>query len=241
MIRFLLLLTVLSPAPAGAQWVCGDYRRPDAPTVPPGPSFGDPQTGYHDENFRADLVALFRLLSIRAGLTHVKLDYRIDERAIARAVDQPRPIVQISTGLRRFVRNREQLAFVLAHELGHVALGHHDRLRALWRDAKWSWDRSPESRDPYATPEEWKRRAHASLCGPFFAGVRDLEREADAYAARLVHEAGFDPEHGAMVFLQEIDLLWAAGELDAPSSHPSMQERADSVRRLSDELKGGGR
>ena len=121
--------------------------------------------------------------------------------------------IVVTTGLLGFVRSPDQLAWALAHELGHHALEHTEqaKLQALL------------SRLLIATsggaPDPLKRI--------------DLERQADIFAADLMIRAGFDLREARTV-LRWIEVLQGP-EGDVARSHPANQERIDALDRMIEE------
>ncbi|MGJ8545296.1 MAG: M48 family metalloprotease [Sulfitobacter sp.] len=127
----------------------------------------------------------------------------------------------------------EEMASVIAHELGHVALGH-SRRRMI--------DFSGQNA---------MRTALAMVLGRFipFVGIwiangltsllaarlsRSDEYEADAYAAALLHKAGIGV--GAQISLfEKLEALTQSNHGKAPAwllSHPKSQERIAALRAL---------
>ena len=94
------------------------------------------------------------------------------------------------------------IAFVLAHEIGHVVLRHH---RAIFDPKYWT--------------DNTKSVAARS---------REFEHEADVFGAKLAHAAGYNPARAFEVwndFLKEIELLFPQG------THPPYQQRIDHIRK----------
>tara|TARA_R110002049_G_scaffold10127_1_gene50121 strand:+ start:81292 stop:81972 length:681 start_codon:yes stop_codon:yes gene_type:complete len=127
----------------------------------------------------------------------------------------------------------EELASVIAHELGHVALGH-SRRRMI--------DFSGQNA---------LRTALAMVLGRFIPGVgvwianglttllaarlsRSDEYEADAYAAALLTKAGIGIAPQISLF-EKLDALTQSGQGRPPAwllSHPKTEERIATLRRL---------
>lgn len=119
----------------------------------------------------------------------------------------PDGAIYISSGLRRrFVTGsigRDELVAVIAHEIGHLALGHHRRRITLFRAQTALW----------AAVLLFLSRA---LFGPFWLAimvamslwgrsmVRRHEYEADAFAAQIMMRAGYDP-HAAIRLLSKLE------------------------------------
>lgn len=124
-----------------------------------------------------------------------------------------------------------ELAAVIAHEIGHVALGHIDRRKNAWR-------------------VEMAAKAAAGvfvprmLSGIIGAAVRYVSRalhmglsrrdeyEADAFAVALMQRSGFDPR-ASVTLLEKLDRM--GDGRSAPiawlSSHPPNDKRIAAVER----------
>lgn len=151
----------------------------------------------------------------------------------------PGGYVYVTEGLlQRFRRNPGALAYVLAHEIGHVELGH--------------------CADMYRT-REWFRKAGLKPIGDlagFFRILAELhfsetqELEADLYGVRLMHERGMDPQ-GA---LEAMDLMGLTEQRDSGTrrgpggivleglvdyfkTHPGSWERRGHIRREIERLR----
>jgi Zn-dependent protease with chaperone function len=120
--------------------------------------------------------------------------------------------IVLTTGLLGFVRSPDQLAWVIAHEVGHHVLEHAETAKL----------------------QIMLNRFLASTVGEKPIDIRqiDLERQADIFAADLMTRAGFD--------LREVPrLLGWMQVLQAPTaennlnrSHPTNQERLQALDRM---------
>ncbi len=117
--------------------------------------------------------------------------------------------IVLSTRLSRLTRS--QRFFIMAHELGHVALAHHAATSKFVTKAVRS------ARD--------ERTARARIASGLPALSQQAELDADAFAVRLMREAGEDPEQAARLFE-------SIGEGKDNSTHPSPGRRARSIRSM---------
>ena len=141
--------------------------------------------------------------------------------------------VWITRGMMRFLKNDDELALVLAHEMAHAYQGHIAHLHA----------------------KQVLQTAVAALAEMFAPGSgraavflidvaakkfdRDQEREADLYSLVWAHKAGFD--------VTVVMDLWRRMAIEIPesvesgflSSHPSSAERLLSLQRYAGMLKEG--
>ena len=156
----------------------------------------------------------------------------------------PNGMMLVNSGLFLRTRNEAQLAAVLGHEYTHYA--HRHSLRSF-RDVK---SKAGMAAIISAVPiVSYGAGAIASivqtgLIGSIYAFSRDMEREADAGSIPLLERAGYDPGAASRVWdqvLRESDATAAARkrrksaarrQLDFYDSHPTSQERLDTLRQL---------
>ncbi len=109
-------------------------------------------------------------------------------------------------------RSEPQRLFVLAHELGHLALGHWLQIGDIYQ--KWvPGSVTPERTDPVAgrLGREASQLAHRQ------------EYEADAYAYRALQALGLSREVVLSAFMQ-------LGSTPESATHPSTQKRLAALR-----------
>ena len=117
--------------------------------------------------------------------------------------------IVLSTRLSRL--NAAQRFFIIAHELGHVALQHHQMT------SKFVAKAVRNSRD--------ERAARARVASGLPAMSQQNELDADAFAIRLMREAGEDPNEAARLFE-------SIGEGKDNATHPAPGRRARSIRSM---------
>ena len=109
----------------------------------------------------------------------------IDDDKLVNAFAAPGGFIFISTGMLNFLENEDELAFVLAHEIGHIELDH--GLNAVIQKT---------SGDLFK-----KGASGMGMSNSFFGGMidfaengygKDLEMEADGRGAMLAVQAGYD-------------------------------------------------
>ena len=132
----------------------------------------------------------------------------------------------------------EEMAAVIAHEIGHLALGHHDRRKKAWRIETAARAAAGAVlprlvRGPMAYITNLIARAlHQRLS-------RDDEYQADAFAVSLLRRSGFDPR-AQITLLQKLDAM-AKGRgqpIAWLASHPPTPKRLEAVRVLIDRIEG---
>lgn len=166
------------------------------------PAF-DPARAHARADFVADMLARsgtkpFNLVLLRDGRTLalrvVLVSACAGQVELARSAQRNAYAdsrhVFLPTGLVEGVRSDDELAFVIAHEMAHVILGH----AAIMRSDKVS-------------------HGLGRTLGESGRMVRDTERQADTLGGRLMLDAGYDPVVGAAILgrLDVIDIgLFAA-------------------------------
>ena len=117
--------------------------------------------------------------------------------------------IYLTTGMLNFVRSPDQLAWVVAHEVGHHVLEHAENAKLQMMLNRFLSSRGGE------TPTSLRQI--------------DLERQADAYAADLMTRAGFDSREGRRLVGWFQVLQTPASEDDLSRSHPTNKERLDAL------------
>jgi hypothetical protein len=192
---------------------------------------GDPVTFSQVETVSSQIQRLTRarIQPLTLGLRHGKSDREVHlwsvpscrmtvkliTTPIINAFSDGSNIV-LTTGLLGFVRSPDQLAWVIAHEVGHHVLEHAENARL----------------------QLLLNRFLGSTVGEKPTAIRqiDLERQADIFAADLVTRAGFDLREGRKV-LGWLQVLQAPPTEDNLNrSHPTNEERLEAMDRIIREL-----
>lgn len=125
----------------------------------------------------------------------------------------------------------QELSAVIAHEIGHVALGHIAR-----RKKAWQVEMAAKAAAGFFLP-----RVLTGIIGTivqyvsraFHMGLsRRDEYEADAFAVALMQRAGFDP-HASITLLEKLDRLaeGRSAPIEWLASHPPHEKRIAAVQR----------
>lgn len=177
---------------------------------------------------RADVVAAFERLRMPVGPTRYRLEFRSSASLGPNAAALPSGTIVVTDDLVRLARDDREILGVLAHEAGHVHHRHGMRLLAQ---------------------QSFLALAAGLLIGDFSSLVaiaptallqakysRDVEREADVYAADVLRANGIAPARLADV-LERIDAHERArrstGRGLLPeylASHPATEERLEYLR-----------
>lgn len=169
---------------------------------------------------RTELQALFAEITgnLEPGRSS-RLEFRMGEKLGPNALALPSGIVVITDELVKLAGRDEELAAVLAHEIGHLKYRH--ALRHLLQDSATSLLLVFVTGDV------------SSILGAIPAGLlltkysRDFEREADDFALQYLDRRGIDSKAFSDILLR-MDKE-RPGSRDIPSflsTHPSTEERA---------------
>ncbi len=143
------------------------------------------------------------------------------------ATSLPDGHVFVSSGLLALIGNdSDEMASVLAHEAGHVALGHDaQQLQAALGDTTVT---------DMVSEGKYEELTNIDLQLGRLSYTRDEEFDADKFAVRLTSIAGYDPS--AMVrFLQMIESVpHAQDQVSWSDSHPLPKSR---IPRLDDDIR----
>jgi predicted Zn-dependent protease len=141
--------------------------------------------------------------------------------------------VWITRGMMRFVKNENELALVVAHEMAHAYLGHIDYARAK---------QVLEMALGLATDMLVPGAARAVVLLSELATKkfdRDQEREADLFGLIWAHRSGFDVSAAKDLWRRMAIEIPESVESGFLSSHPSSAERFRSIEKVADMLKQG--
>ncbi len=131
--------------------------------------------------------------------------------------------VYLLYGLIDFAEKPEELAAVLAHELGHVA--HRDSMRSFLHEAGLSFIVSAVLGDVFGTSAVVFSPVNAVLSARH---TRREEAAADAYATQLLRKMGQDP-HAVAIYFESMLRRGSLGSSALLADHPTNQERMDAI------------
>ena len=154
----------------------------------------------------------------------------------------PNGTMQVWTGLILRAENEAQLAYVLGHELGHYLRRH---TLQLWRDIRAKGNflaffqlATAAAGFGYVGPI-----AELITLGSIYQFSRDNEREADELGFELMAKAGYDSREASRIWEALIKEQKAAKDPEKIiffSTHPSTEERVETLKQLADKATAGG-
>lgn len=158
----------------------------------------------------------------------VRWEHALFDNSDANAWALPGGKIGVYTGIFKVATNQDQLAAVIAHEIGHVMARHHDEriTRQVYAQTGLGVAGAlAGSRYGEAAQQTTSQLGGALLQGTFLLpNSRVQESEADVVGQELMAKAGFDPE-GAVVLWRN---MVAAGGSRPPqwlSTHPDPASR----------------
>lgn len=161
--------------------------------------------------------------------SNIPYTFRVVNTNAINAYAVPGGYIYVNLGLIRAVKTESELAFVIAHEIGHI-VGKHgmkrltqiygiEILKKIIID-----DESSQTK---------KLVADILAAGWLFKYSRDNERESDFYGVRNVYDAGISPQGGIHFFetLQQLQRREPTALEQLLSTHPVHSERIENVRK----------
>ena len=142
--------------------------------------------------------------------------------------------VGINTGLFNVAKNQDQLAAVVAHEIGHVVERHHDERITRQMGASGAVQLLGALAGDYGALATQGGSILAQT-GFLLPGSRAQETEADVVGQRMMAQAGFDPRAAVALWQNMI----SAGGSRPPqwlSTHPDPQSRIAELQARADQL-----
>lgn len=125
--------------------------------------------------------------------------------------------------------NQDEVAFILAHEMGHVVRGH-AMSRIISNSAITTASRAAPIRGLFAG---WLRRVGVQFLESAYS--QELESEADKLGVRLVAAAGYDPQACVQLLSRLAEVSRPAGQFDLGSyfsSHPPFKARIHNINQV---------
>ncbi len=193
----------------------------------------DPALQYYLEQSTAPLLPAFANVDARRGLTLLMI-----EQETFNAFAVPGGIIGVHLGLLKELSSTAEVQAILAHELGHLALGHHQRL-AQGRQQTSGWVIASLLLAPLA----WQIDpdiAIGMIYGVQGAAIqqqlafsRQMEEEADRFAVSALRAADLPLQdliqaYETMASLQRTQ----SGQINTyyPSTHPDIRARLSDLR-----------
>lgn len=151
------------------------------------------------------------------------------------AISTPGGHIFISKGLYNLATSEDMLAAVIAHELAHIQLGHSSQSIKSSRVTKAIIQTANAVGDILSEEERSQREKDFNKAAAEYVEnavtkgfSKDQEFKADAYAMKLLLNAGYDPK--AMLDLLNLLKEKQSGETTIDKTHPSPEKRIEKVQ-----------
>jgi predicted Zn-dependent protease len=169
-----------------------------------------------------------------AAAAQQRWDYALFENADANAWALPGGKVGVYTGIFKVATNQDQLAAVVAHEIGHVIARHHDERITRQMGAAGAVQLLGALAGEYGqiATQGGSLLAQAGFLLP---NSRAQETEADVVGQELMAQAGFDPR-GALDLWRNMAAAGGARPAQWLSTHPDPASRLRELQSRADGL-----
>ncbi|MGA2974551.1 MAG: M48 family metalloprotease [Spirochaetia bacterium] len=193
---------------------------------------------YDDQNANTYLNTLGSGLALASVLpeTYKGYHFLIMDTDDINAFGAPSGFILVSRGLLRCAASEDEVAAILAHEIGHVSLKHGLKAisKARWTEAGVQLGKFAAQNSDYQVLRDLTS-SFGNVIGDIVKTMvtsgysRDLEKQADLEAVRILHDVGYDPQ--AMVrMLAAMKLRLKPGGQDFTKTHPDPEVRIAYVK-----------
>lgn len=154
--------------------------------------------------------------------------------------------VGVNTGILRVARTQDQLAAVIAHEIGHVVENHHDERITRQMGASGVVQMLGALAGDYGQLAT-QGGSMLAQTGFLLPGSRDQETEADVVGQRLMAQAGFDPRQAVNLWQNMISAggsrppQWLSTHPDPSARIGELQARANTLVPTWEQARAAGR
>jgi predicted Zn-dependent protease len=192
-----------------------------------------------DENLNQRINAIGQKLAVHSSRKNLKYTFTVLDAELVNAFAAPGGYIYITTGILSRMKNEDEIAGVLGHEIGHVV--HRHSLKAIQRRliaqiglqlvaAKFGDSGNLTSALLFKASE-----LSASLL--LLKNSRVNELQADSEGVKIMHAAGYNPQ--GMIDLQEMLLGLSKGKNPPAiiSTHPPSRERINEIKKTIAKLK----
>ncbi|MBP7528415.1 MAG: M48 family metalloprotease [Syntrophorhabdaceae bacterium] len=188
-----------------------------------------------DQQLNQRINAIGQRLAAQSERKNLKYTFTVINDELVNAFAAPGGYVYITTGILHRLKNDDEIASVLAHEIGHVVNKH--SLKAIQRQMLAQFGLQIMGAmlgDGGISGTLLVKASEISASLLLLKNSRVNELESDAEGVEIMRRAGYNPR--AMIDVQRM-LLGVSGGKNPPaiiSTHPPSQERIDAIQRAID-------
>lgn len=188
------------------------------------------------------LTDLGQPLVAAAGLPEGLVRFHVMLNSALNAFALPTGEIVLHSGLVLAAANRDELAAVMAHEIAHLAAGHHVQLKSESRTLALQTLIAAMVGVAAGVVADDPEIAQAAILGgaaggtsALLASVRQKETQADRLAVQLLARVGYDPE-GLTAFMAKLEQSNRFASQPPPylRSHPVSGERVAEARDMAE-------
>ena len=188
-----------------------------------------------DEVIVAYVEQMGRGLVKAAGPQPFQYHFHVVEDPQLNAFAAPAGYIYVNTGTILAAANASELAGVIAHEVGHVALRHIAKNYNKQRGAGILYQLGALGAAiflPGAGAAAAQLGGQLAIVGVLNSFSREAEAEADRFAVEVMPKAGWDPQ-GLVTFFQTLNAEASGGRPpEFLSSHPTTESRIEATEAL---------
>jgi predicted Zn-dependent protease len=167
-------------------------------------------------------------IAVASGRTDLQWEFNVIQDDSPNAFALPGGKVGVNTGLFKVARNDDQLAAVMAHEVGH-AIARHGSERMSQQMAVQAVVTGLGASDSLAQYSELA--AMAATLGVILPFSRTQEAEADHIGVIMMAKAGYDPR-AAVTLWENFAKLSGSRQPEFLSTHPAPSSRIENLKAL---------
>jgi len=188
-----------------------------------------------DQQLNQRINAIGQRLAAQSERKNLKYTFTVINDELVNAFAAPGGYIYITTGILQRLKNDDEIASVLAHEIGHVVNKH--SLKAIQRQMMAQFGLQIMGAmlgDGGISGALLVKASEISASLLLLKNSRVNELESDAEGVEIMRLAGYNPR--AMIDVQRM-LLGVSGGKNPPaiiSTHPPSQERIDAIQRKID-------
>ena len=181
---------------------------------------------------RQAVLRAWRGISEAANFDELPINFERDDEPNAWVAydDDGDYTIHVTTGLMKILKSENEIAGVLAHELGHIKLGHYDNF-ALSDTVRSIMGANSEKADDLA-----RAVGNIDLELRESSFSREQETEADNYGVKILSRAGYNP-WGLYNAMKRFDENGFETEDSGFNSHPASEERLENLAKQARKLK----
>lgn len=180
----------------------------------------------NDPTYTGPVNEIGRRIAAASGQPDLPWEFTVIEDEEPNAFALPGGKVGVNTGLFKVAKTEDQLAAVMAHEVGH-AIARHSAERVSRQVLVQAGQQAIGSQYPGMS----EILAQASTLGLILPFTREQESEADHIGLMLMAKAGYDPR-GAVALWQNFAAAGGQRPPEFLSTHPSPGSRIDNLNAI---------